>query len=42
MHLIYNILPFILLFLAVAALIKKFFWKKKTKSGCGKGGCGCD
>lgn len=37
-----NILVFAAVGLAVAFLIKKFFWKKpKPKKACGNDGCGC-
>jgi uncharacterized protein YpmB len=38
---IQEIIAFIILFLAVAFLIKKFFWKSKNKKDCGDGNCGC-
>lgn len=37
-----NILVIIALVLAIAFLIKKFFWKPKSKKACGgDNGCGC-
>jgi len=36
-----NIIVFIILGIALAFLIKKFFWKKKTKKACGTDDCGC-
>ena len=38
---IQNILVFIAIGLAIAFLIKKFFWKKASKNACDKDGCGC-
>jgi len=45
---IQNILVLLVFAVALGFLIKKFFWKpswfsdkKKTKGGCGDGGCGC-
>nr|WP_294926979.1 FeoB-associated Cys-rich membrane protein [uncultured Flavobacterium sp.] len=38
---IQEIIAFIILFLAVAFLIRKFFWKSKKKKDCGDGNCGC-
>ena len=36
----------LLVYLAVAAalafLIRKFFWKKKSKKNCGNDDCGCN
>ncbi|MFD2542793.1 FeoB-associated Cys-rich membrane protein [Lacinutrix gracilariae] len=39
---IQNILAFSAVLLAVAFLIKKFFYKKKTKKACGTTDCGCN
>jgi len=36
-----QIVVFIALALAVAFLIKKFFFKGKKKKDCGDGDCGC-
>jgi hypothetical protein len=30
-----------ILLLALAFLIRKFFWKKKSNKNCGDGDCGC-
>jgi hypothetical protein len=38
---IQEILAFGILILAIAFLIKKYFWKKKSDKICGNGGCGC-
>lgn len=39
-----EILAFITLVIAVAFLVRKFFWKKKKKSdkNCGTDDCGCN
>ncbi|WP_318909036.1 FeoB-associated Cys-rich membrane protein [Bizionia paragorgiae] len=39
--LIQNILAFTVLACALAFLIRKFFWKKKTKKACRTNDCGC-
>jgi len=46
--LIQNIAVLLIFALAIAFLVKKFFWKpqvaptkKKTPDACGKNGCGC-
>lgn len=41
---IQQILVFLLFSIAVGFLIKKFFWKGKSKKACGSSGvdCGCD
>jgi len=36
-----NVLVYIALGIACAFLIKKFFWKKKSKKGCDQDDCGC-
>lgn len=36
-----EIIAFTLLGIAVAFLVKKFFWKKKAKKNCGPDDCGC-
>lgn len=38
-----NILVFIIAGLALAFLVKKYFWKSKKKAtkSCGNDGCGC-
>ncbi|WP_202110836.1 FeoB-associated Cys-rich membrane protein [Flavobacterium hydrocarbonoxydans] len=36
-----EIIAFTILGLAVAFLVKKFFWKSKKKKDCGGGDCGC-
>jgi hypothetical protein len=38
---IQEILAFGILILAIAFLIKKYFWKKKSDVNCGNGYCGC-
>jgi hypothetical protein len=39
---IQEILAFIVLFAAIFFLVKKFFWNKKGKKGCGTDdNCGC-
>ncbi|URC15028.1 FeoB-associated Cys-rich membrane protein [Flavobacterium sp. B183] len=38
---IQEIIAFIILFIAVGYLIKKFFWKSKKKKDCGDHNCGC-
>jgi hypothetical protein len=38
---IQEILAFSALGIALAFLIKKFFWKKKFKKNCGDDDCGC-
>jgi hypothetical protein len=38
---IQEILAFSALGIALAFLIKKFFWKKKSKKNCGDDDCGC-
>ncbi|WP_299883958.1 FeoB-associated Cys-rich membrane protein [uncultured Lacinutrix sp.] len=38
---IQNILVFTTLAFALLFLVKKFFWKKKTKKACGTDDCGC-
>jgi hypothetical protein len=41
MDFLFQIAPFVLLVFAIWALIRKFFWKKSSKSGCNSGSCGC-
>ncbi|AUC82897.1 FeoB-associated Cys-rich membrane protein [Lacinutrix sp. Bg11-31] len=36
-----NIIVFIILSFAVGFLVKKYFWKKKSKKACGTDDCGC-
>lgn len=36
-----EIIAFIILGIAVAFLIRKFFFKSKKKKDCGDGNCGC-
>ncbi|MDI1305006.1 MAG: FeoB-associated Cys-rich membrane protein [bacterium] len=38
---IQEIIAFLALAIAVAFLIRKFFWKKKSKKNCGDDDCGC-
>ncbi|WP_325261106.1 FeoB-associated Cys-rich membrane protein [Flavobacterium sp.] len=38
---IQEIIAFGILGIAVAFLIRKFFFKKKSKKDCGNGDCGC-
>lgn len=38
---IQGILAFVALGIAVAFLVKKLFWKKKSKKNCGDDDCGC-
>ncbi|WP_081897798.1 FeoB-associated Cys-rich membrane protein [Flavobacterium sp. 83] len=38
---IQEIIAFVALAIAVAFLIRKFFWKKKSKKNCGDDDCGC-
>jgi hypothetical protein len=38
---IQEIIAFIALAIAVAFLIRKFFWKKKSKKNCADDDCGC-
>ncbi|SEF55072.1 FeoB-associated Cys-rich membrane protein [Flavobacterium urumqiense] len=38
---IQKIIAFVALAVAVAFLIRKFFWKKKSKKNCGDDDCGC-
>jgi hypothetical protein len=38
---IQEILAFGILILAIAFLIKKYFWKKKSDKNCWDGDCGC-
>lgn len=38
---IQKIIAFIALAVSVAFLIRKFFWKKKSKKNCGDDDCGC-
>ncbi|MEY4963028.1 MAG: hypothetical protein RLZZ323_347 [Bacteroidota bacterium] len=39
---IQEILAFGVLFFALAFLIKKYFWKKKSDKNCSNGDCGCN
>nr|WP_315132917.1 FeoB-associated Cys-rich membrane protein [uncultured Flavobacterium sp.] len=39
---IQEIIAFGILILAVAFLIKKYFWKKKSDKNCGDGDCSCN
>lgn len=40
---IQEIIAFGLLFIAIAFLVQKFFWKKKAKKkNCGDSDCGCN
>jgi hypothetical protein len=39
---IQEILAFGILILAIAFLIRKYFWKKKSDANCGNGDCGCN
>ncbi|MCV9932412.1 FeoB-associated Cys-rich membrane protein [Flavobacterium sp. LS1R47] len=36
-----EIIAFIILLVAVAFLIRKYFWKSKKKGNCGENDCGC-
>lgn len=36
-----EIIAFVLLGFAFSYLIRKFFWKKKSKENCGNEDCGC-
>lgn len=36
-----EIIAFLALAIAVVFLIRKFFWKKKSKKNCGDDDCGC-
>ena len=36
-----EILVFVILGIAVGFLIRKYFWKKKSKKNCGDNDCGC-
>ncbi|KAB8151599.1 FeoB-associated Cys-rich membrane protein [Kordia sp. TARA_039_SRF] len=38
---IQKILVGILFLAAIAFIVKKFFWKKKTAKACGEDNCGC-
>ena len=38
---IQEIIAFIILAIALAFLIRKFLFKKKTDKNCGNGDCGC-
>jgi hypothetical protein len=38
---IQEILVGITFFVAIAFIVKKFFWTKKTAKACGKDDCGC-
>ncbi|WP_371811632.1 FeoB-associated Cys-rich membrane protein [Flavobacterium sp. M31R6] len=38
---IQEIIAFVILVLALAFLIRKFFFKKKSDKNCGSGDCGC-
>lgn len=38
---IQEIIAFSILGIAIAFLIKKYFWKKKSDKNCGGGNCGC-
>jgi hypothetical protein len=38
---IQEIIAFVALAIAVAFLVRKFFWKKKSKKNCGDDDCGC-
>jgi len=38
---IQNILAITAVLLAIGFLVKKFFWKKKSKKSCGTDDCGC-
>ncbi|PSG87090.1 FeoB-associated Cys-rich membrane protein [Mesoflavibacter zeaxanthinifaciens subsp. sabulilitoris] len=41
MNILQNILVFLTFGLAISFLIKKFFYKKKSKKACGTDNCGC-
>ena len=36
-----EIIAFLILSIAIAFLIRKFFFKKKSKKNCGENDCGC-
>ncbi|OMQ12396.1 FeoB-associated Cys-rich membrane protein [[Flexibacter] sp. ATCC 35103] len=36
-----EIIAFVILFIAVGFLVRKFLWKSKKKKDCGDGNCGC-
>ncbi|MBM6500019.1 MAG: FeoB-associated Cys-rich membrane protein [Flavobacterium sp.] len=36
-----EILVYILVIVALGFLVRKFFWKSKSKKNCGNGDCGC-
>ncbi|MDN3675492.1 FeoB-associated Cys-rich membrane protein [Flavobacterium branchiarum] len=36
-----EIIAFAILAIAIAFLIRKFFWKPKNKKNCGDNDCGC-
>jgi hypothetical protein len=38
---IQEILAFGILILAIAFLVQKYFWKKKSDKNCGNSDCGC-
>lgn len=38
---IQNTIAFTAVLLAVAYIMKKYFWKKKAKKACGTDDCGC-
>jgi membrane protein implicated in regulation of membrane protease activity len=38
---IQEIIAFVALAIALAFLVRKFFWKKKSKKNCGDDDCGC-
>lgn len=39
---IQEMLAFGILILAIAFLVQKYFWKKKSDKSCGNGDCGCN
>jgi hypothetical protein len=36
-----EILVYVVLIVALGFLVRKFFWKPKSKKNCGNGDCGC-
>jgi hypothetical protein len=36
-----EILVYVLVIVALGFLVRKFFWKSKSKENCGDDGCGC-